>query len=187
MAAFKRGRARIAAAIVTFGVMITCAHVLTLQDDPHSRAEPRAPGARVGEIATVIRVVDGDTIVVQRAGTSDTERVRLIGINTPELAHRTGADECFAAEATAILQAMLPEATKVELRRDPTQLQSDKYGRLLRHVDAADTGTNIVLALLEAGAGPEYTYDKPYTGQHEYRAAEANAKSHATGYWGACQ
>ncbi|UTX53283.1 thermonuclease family protein [Leucobacter aridicollis] len=186
MAAFKRGRARIAAAIVTFGVLITCAHVLALQDDPHSRTETRAP-ARVGEIATVIRVVDGDTIVVQRTGTNDTDRVRLIGINTPELAHGTGADECFAAEATAILQAMLPEATKIELRRDPTQLQSDKYGRLLRHVDAEDTGTNIVLALLEAGAGPEYTYDKPYAGQPEYRAAEANAKTHATGYWGACQ
>lgn len=186
MAAFTTGSARFAAALLGLGVMIAGAYTLSVREDTHIDIRAGSQHVGTGELARVERVVDGDTIIVQRSGTTATERVRLIGIDTPELGHGKAPDECFANEATEILRALLPEGTEVELRPDPTQLQVDKYDRLLRHVHDTETGTNIVLALVEKGAGSEYTYDKPYTGQPEYQAAEANAQSQATGYWGGC-
>lgn len=142
--------------------------------------------APVSESATVARFIDGDTIDVQLPNTQGTARVRLIGIDTPELGHGTGPNECFADDARLILETLLPVGTEVALSTDPTQLQEDTYGRLLRHVTDQATGTNVTLALLEVGAGLEYTYNQPYTGQAEYRAAESAARNHALGYWGAC-
>lgn len=136
------------------------------------------------EYATVAYVVDGDTIAITRDGYAAPERVRLIGIDTPELGHGKGPDECWAAEARDELAALLPEGTEVTLRTDPSQASRDRYGRLLRHVDAS--GVNVVRYQLQAGAGPEYTYDQPYEGQAEYRADEAHARAAGLGSWGAC-
>ena len=87
-----------------------------------------APG-RVAANATVDRVIDGDTIdvIVDGAG----ERVRLTGIDTPEMARRdTGAPaECFGDEATAFTESLLPAGTAVRLERDV--VGRDDYGRLL--------------------------------------------------------
>ncbi|WP_336653541.1 MULTISPECIES: thermonuclease family protein [unclassified Leucobacter] len=136
------------------------------------------------EQATVAYVVDGDTIAITRDGHADPERVRLIGIDTPELGHGKGPDECWAAEARDELKALLPEGTEVTLSADPSQPDVDKYGRLLRHIDAG--GVNVVRHQLQAGAGPEYTYDAPYAGQAEYRAEEQRARTAGLGSWGAC-
>ncbi|HMT61320.1 MAG TPA: thermonuclease family protein, partial [Microthrixaceae bacterium] len=57
--------------------------------------------------ATVVRVVDGDTIVVDLGG--QTERVRLIGVNTPETVDPRVPVQCFGREASDHLHEMLPE------------------------------------------------------------------------------
>ena len=147
------------------------------------RADQRTETATL-ENATVDYVVDGDTIAVTRDGHTEPERVRLIGIDTPELGHSKGPDECWAAEARDELKALVPQGTEVALSADPSQPDVDKYGRLLRHVDA--DGVNVVRYQLQAGAGPEYTYDAPYTGQAEYRADEQRARAAGLGSWGAC-
>lgn len=147
------------------------------QDEKHGQAP-------TSEVATVDYVIDGDTIAVTREGHTEPERVRLIGIDTPELGHGKGPDECWAAEARDELTALLPESTEVSLSADPSQPDVGKYGRLLRHVDT--DGVNVVRHQLQAGAGPEYTYDAPYTGQAEYRADEQRARAAGLGSWGAC-
>jgi micrococcal nuclease len=77
-----------------------------------------------GEVATVIAVVDGDTIdVMIEGGGPDT--VRLIGINSPE------GGECFAAEATAALASLVAD-TSIEMTSD--QSNRDQYDRLLRYL-----------------------------------------------------
>lgn len=72
----------------------------------------------------------------------------------------------------------------VELRADPTQDDTDRYGRLLRHVYI--DGQSAAVVLLEAGAAHEYTYDAPYIGQAEHRDAERAAQADALGMWGSC-
>ena len=58
-----------------------------------------AAHAALAETATVIRVVDGDTLLVEFSGTE--ERVRLIGVDTPETVHPNKPVEHFGKEASA--------------------------------------------------------------------------------------
>ena len=88
------------------------------------------------ESAQVIAVVDGDTIDVQTAGGE--ARVRLIGLDTPEINRDGGQDDCYAQEARDELNAMV-YGQAVELRADPTQDDTDRYGRLLRHVYSSES------------------------------------------------
>ena len=78
----------------------------------------RSGGAAAGEPgrATVVRVVDGDTIVVAIGGVD--ERVRLIGIDTPESVDPRSPVDCFGPEASGAARALLPEGTEVQLVRD---------------------------------------------------------------------
>ena len=122
-----------------------------------SCTDTSAPDAELlpAESAQVIAVVDGDTIDVQTAG----------------------------GEARDELNTMV-YGQAVELRADPTQDDTDRYGRLLRHVYI--DGQSAAVVLLEAGAAHEYTYDAAYIGQAEHRAAERAAQAEALGMWGSC-
>lgn len=83
------------------------------------------------ERATVVRVVDGDTIEIDRG--NEPERLRLIGIDAPESKHPDddlNSEE--GARAAAYLEAALPAGTTVWLESDVSDL--DRYGRLLRYV-----------------------------------------------------
>ena len=81
--------------------------------------------------ATVVRVIDGDTIRVLVRGKVHT--VRLIGVDTPETVHPTKTVQHFGAEASAYTKAAL-EGKTVTLEADPTGDTRDRYGRWLRYV-----------------------------------------------------
>jgi micrococcal nuclease len=81
---------------------------------------PRDPGVTSGELEYVQRVVDGDTLVL---GTG--ERVRLIGVNTPETVHPKKAVEAFGKEASAFTKRMA-EGKLVRLEFDPLSSRSDR-------------------------------------------------------------
>ncbi len=104
--------------------------------------------------AQIVRVIDGDTIEVQipdHLKNTETTRVRLIGIDCPEIAHPAFSNQPaqpFAAEATAMTQRLV-EGRTVRLRLEP-QSTRDIYGRLLAHVDLED-GTNLAEHLLSEG------------------------------------
>lgn len=133
------------------------------------------------ETAEVVAVVDGDTIDI--ATDAGTARVRLIGIDTPEIGRERDPGECYAEEARNFLDGLVYGHT-VELRSDPSQANADRYGRLLRHVYI--NGESAAILTLEAGAGYEYTYDEAYTGQREHRDAERSAEAAGSGVWSAC-
>src|SRR5215216_3683085 len=85
---------------------------------------------------TVINVVDGDTVDVQFAD-GGTERIRLIGIDTPEVVDPHEPVQCFGREASARAHDLLDgRAVLVEL--DPTQGERDRYGRLLAYLWLSD-------------------------------------------------
>lgn len=143
-----------------------------------------APAAPSPNLISVIRVVDGDTIVVTINGAE--EKVRLIGVNTPETVDPRKTVECFGREASDFSKSILSSA-RVRLEADPSQGDRDKYGRLLRYVFLAD-GVNFNLRLIEGGYAYEYTYRLPYKYQKEFKQAQKEAELNQRGLWaeGAC-
>lgn len=135
---------------------------------------PTAPGM----VVRVVGVVDGDTLRVSVDGT--TERLRIIGIDAPELRDA----ECYAQPAASKMQSLV-QSRDVRIEADPTQDDRDRYDRILRHVWTLD-GVNVGIELIEAGLATEYTYDRAYAGQAEYRDAEDRARGAGLGLWGAC-
>jgi micrococcal nuclease len=132
-------------------------------------------------VARVIEVIDGDTleVVVGR----QQQRVRLLGIDTPETVHPTRPVECFGPEASAELARLAPPGTELRLERD-TELR-DRYGRLLAYATLPD-GTFVNEALLSAGFATTLHIDP--NGAHRARlaTAEAAARTTGAGLWSAC-
>lgn len=127
----------------------------------------------------VVKVVDGDTIDVNIDG--KTERIRIIGLNTPETVDPRKPVECFGKEAANKAGDLLA-GKEVRLEGDVTQGERDKYGRLLRYVYLIDE-TDFSLKMIKDGYGYEYTYDLPYNNQQLYNEAEAYARENKIGLW----
>ena len=132
--------------------------------------------------ATVVRVIDGDTIVA-KIGDSE-EHVRLIGIDTPET-HKPGTPvECFGPEASAHLANLIPPGTSLRLERD--RESRDRYGRLLAYVYRQNDGLFVDLEMVKDGfAGPLAI--APNTAHRvEIDGAAGAARAAHLGLWGAC-
>ncbi len=127
----------------------------------------------------VTKVADGDTITVKMGNKKVS--VRLIGVDTPETVDPRKTVQCFGKEASAVTKKKLLNK-KVALVEDPTQGDTDKYGRLLRYVFLQD-GTNFDKWLISEGYGFEYTYNLPYKYQQEYKDAENTARLSSKGLW----
>jgi endonuclease YncB( thermonuclease family) len=128
---------------------------------------------------SVTKVIDGDTIMVEIDGLD--KRVRLIGIDSPELVHPGKEIECFSREASNKMQELV-SGKFVVLKSDPTQENEDKYGRLLRYVYTLE-GMDINFTMIEQGYAFEYTYVYPYEKQNIYKNAERYAKENKLGLW----
>lgn len=128
----------------------------------------------------VIRVIDGDTIVVKLDAKE--ERVRLLGINTPEMDDDRPAVKCLAQKATDKAKELV-EGRQVSLQSDDSQSNRDRYDRLLRYV-YLENNTNVNLELIKLGYAYEYTYDAPYLFQDEFKQAQINAQEQKLGLWG---
>lgn len=134
-------------------------------------------GGATGPLLAVVGVTDGDTLRVRVGGT--VERVRVIGINAPEL-HPL---ECYGQEAASRMQSLV-QSRSVRLVADPTQADRDRYGRLLRHVVLAD-GRRVADLLVAGGFAREYTYDRPYLDKAALVTAQASARAAGRGMWSA--
>ena len=130
--------------------------------------------------ATVTRVVDGDTIVVSIAGRS--EKVRLIGVDTPETVHPNKPVEYFGKEASAFTRKMA-DGQEVRLEEDGQSANRDRYGRLLRYVFLPD-GRLLNAEIIAQGYG--FAYVKyPFDRMEEFRRLEREAREKGRGLWGA--
>jgi len=132
--------------------------------------------------AVVTKIVDGDTIHARIEGSE--ERVRLIGIDTPETHGRGGLRECFGAEATRHLGTLIPPGTDVRLVRDVEA--RDRYGRLLAYVYRADDDLFVNLRLAVDGYAAVLTYPPNVTHADRFVGAAAEARAANRGLWGAC-
>lgn len=143
---------------------------------------PPAADAAPAPTATVLRVVDGDTLDV-RDDTRGRLRVRMLGIDTPEV-HRPGwTVGCWGPEAERFATDTLT-GQRVTLTADPTQDTTDRYGRSLTYVNLAD-GRDFAVEAVRAGMARSYVYDdKPVTRYPEIMAAENEARVALRGLWG---
>ena len=139
----------------------------------------RAP---VGGEATVVRVVDGDTVVVDVGGAE--ESVRLIGINTPESVARDRPNECFGVEASDRLEALLPVGTTVRLTRDVEP--RDVYDRLLAYVQRSSDGLFVNAAQVADGYAEAKDYPPNTTYRDDFEQAERAARQAGLGLWSTC-
>ena len=148
----------------------------TLADQPRVSTEPVGAGAVVAE------VIDGDTVVLEIAGRA--ERVRLIGIDTPEATGGILPAECYGDEATAYTSSLLPVGTRVGLTRDIEA--RDRYGRLLAYVYRAADGLFVNLEIAARGYA-EALIIKPNTIHADsFYAAAGRARNQGLGLWSAC-
>ena len=134
-------------------------------------------------LATVKHVVDGDTIDIAISG--NTERVRLIGINTPETKHPTKGLECFGPEASAYTQQLLPKGTALRVERDIEA--RDKYGRLLLYVDIADSNVFVNLDLVLQGYARPMVFEPNTAHRADFAQAATQAELRNVGLWQACR
>ena len=128
---------------------------------------------------TVVRVVDGDTIVVLVNNIE--EKIRIIGINTPETVDPRKKVECFGKQASDKAKQLLT-GQEIKLKSDPTQADRDKYKRLLRYISLPD-GTDYGLKMIQEGYAYEYTYLKPYKYQKEFMELQTLARTSERGLW----
>jgi micrococcal nuclease len=125
--------------------------------------------------ATIEYVHDGDTLFL-----SDGRKVRLLGIDTPEIGDNR---ECFGDEATAALRAMLPEGTHVRVLADVQPL--DRYGRSLLFL-YTDDDLLVNIDLIERGYAEAVVLEPNVLFAAELEAAEDAAQAANAGIWGAC-
>ena len=133
----------------------------------------------------VTRVIDGDTIEISIDG--KTEKVRFIGVDTPETVDPRKTVQCFGEKASKVTKDALTNQT-VWLESDSTQGDRDKYSRLLRYVWTDDGTVDFGKVLIATGFAYEYTYNTPYKYQSSYKQSQSEAEQGKKGLWadGAC-
>lgn len=130
----------------------------------------------------VVRVVDGDTIHV-RLPDGTKEKVRYIGVDTPESVKPNTPVECFAKAASA-RNAELVEDERVELRTDAEE--RDRYGRLLAYVYRVRDGAFVNAALVREGYAAPLSVPPNVRHADEFAALARTARRSGRGLWGAC-
>jgi micrococcal nuclease len=160
---------------------LLCIAVLATACRPHSSAAPSAPGV-LGPNATMSRVVDGDTIDVTISG--HRERVRLIGIDTPETKKPNTPVQCYGPEATSFTKSLLADGTPLHLERDI--VARDDFGRMLAYVYLAADGTFVNLQIIRKGFARPLTIAPNSAHADEFVDAARTAEADNIGLWAAC-
>jgi micrococcal nuclease len=132
--------------------------------------------------ATVVRVVDGDTIRVRLKG-GRVERVRYIGVDTPESVKPDTPVQCFAEQASAFNRRLVA-GRQVTLVGDVEP--RDRYGRLLAYVYRRPDGLFVNAELVRRGYARPLTIPPDVRFAARFRALAEEARRAARGLWAAC-
>ena len=130
----------------------------------------------------IVKVTDGDTVQVLIDG--EKIKVRIIGIDTPEIVSTTEPVQCFGQESSAYAEDLLG-GSSVYLEYDESQGLLDKYDRTLAHVWMEDK-TLYAAEAISNGFGREYTYAADYKYKELYLDDQSKAKENSVGLWGSC-
>jgi micrococcal nuclease len=137
------------------------------------------PNLRFGPYS-LVSVADGDTLTI-RGKSGKYLKVRMIGVDAPEIAHGKRPAECGGDSAKKHL-ALLLGKQQLFLKQDSSQDTYDKYKRRLAFVYAGDVLIN--QAMITDGYAYEYTYKKPHAYQATFRNLQTSAEKSDKGIWG---
>jgi micrococcal nuclease len=137
--------------------------------------QPNNQNVNVNSV-TVERVIDGDTIQLKGG-----QKIRYIGINTPELHDPRRPVECFAKEAFEF-NKQLVEGKTVILEKDVSE--TDKFKRLLRYVWIGDIFVNDYL--VRQGFAEVSTFPPDVKYANQFIEAEKEARDQNRGLWKNC-
>ena len=144
---------------------------LTAEEEKQTLVKSSMP-----ETYLVTRITDGDTIYVEGIAT----RIRLIGVNTPEVGSNVRSAECFGPEASQYLSSLIL-GKHVGLESDASVGDIDKYGRPLRYIYLA--GENINQKIIAEGYGREASYGSDYKYRASFVKSEKIARETKRGLW----
>lgn len=136
---------------------------------------PSCPADHRDERAVSAEVFDGDTLALM-----DGRRVRLLGINAPEMGRDGKPSEPYAEQARALLAGLAGPGKRLHLRLDTERF--DRYERLLAHV-FTDDGSNLQALLLGAGYATTLVVPPNEWSLDCYAAVEARARIQRAGIW----
>lgn len=132
--------------------------------------------------ALVVKVVDGDTIEARTDRGNETEKIRLLGINTPESVDPRRPVQCFGKEASTFAKQLM-EGKRIALKEDVQADDRDKYGRLLRNILLED-GTDVNALLIKEGYAYAYvSFPLNKDRKAEMRRLEQEARTAKRGLW----
>lgn len=137
---------------------------------PTPRTAPNNPNILLFEVS---RVIDGDTIEIEGG-----QRVRYIGIDTPELGDNP---DCYGQESFEKNKELVENGI-VGLEKDVSE--TDRYGRLLRYVYMGDLLINDVLVRQGYANASSYPPDVKY--QSQFTDAQIEARDNNRGLWSSC-
>jgi micrococcal nuclease len=169
-------RARRVAAALALVLLAGCARGAT---EPAPTVAPATGLLPSGVDVVVRKVVDGDTIEV-----SGGERVRLIGVDTPETKDPNRPVGCFGEEASRFTTSVIPPGTPVRLVGDAEQ--RDRYGRLLAYVYRRSDGLFVNAELLRRGFAQLLTIPPNIAHTDEFTSMAGDARAGSQGLWAAC-
>lgn len=135
--------------------------------------DPAGPMVDGAEMAVVVSISDGDTVEVEWAG--GWERLRLIGVNSPE------NGECWADEAGQVLEALIPVGSEVGMTVD--QSDRDQFDRLLRYLWVGSMSVNEELVRRGAAISRRYPPDTAMATRLD--GAHDEAETAGRGQWAA--
>lgn len=139
--------------------------------------QPASPSAGLVRVA---RVIDGDTIELETG-----QKVRYIGIDTPETKHPTKGVQCYGKEAAAKNRELV-EGKQVRLEKDISE--TDRYGRLLRFVYLPATSKEIFINeyLVREGYAHAVTFPPDVSKADLFQDAQQIARGGNKGLWSTC-
>lgn len=148
---------------------------------------PDTAGPAGAQAATVVRVVDGDTVHLRGTGSGPLAAgrettVRLLEIDTPETVAPGRPVECGGPEASRYLERRLSPGTPVRVTADRDLL--DDYGRTLLYV--WDDGGFVNLDIVRLGWARAVLFEPNDAHIGEVRAAQSAARAAGRGIWGLC-
>lgn len=143
---------------------------------------PQVAGTLTPGYYRVASFEDGDTITIEMDGKE--ERIRMIGVDTPETKDPRKPVQCFGQAASEFTKNLIGNQP-VRLESDDLSDNRDRYRRLLRYVYLPD-GRLVQAEIIKQGFGFAYT-SFPFTKSDEFKAYEKDARAENRGLWGSCE
>jgi micrococcal nuclease len=161
---------------------LTTALALNIQNVELPRSVRQVLTANQPGLYDVTQIHDGDTIQVDMNGA--TEKIRMIGVDTPETKDPRKTVECYGNAAADFTRQLIGN-NDVRLEADSQSNNRDRYDRLLRYVYLPD-GRLVQAEIIKSGYGFAYT-SFPFEKSEEFKRYQQEAEENSRGLWSNCQ